>query len=413
LAKTATLLDIFEEALPIVQRRMAAALAESGHGHFRGMDASELDTLAWSYLDPILQSLRYESDHLYTFFIDFAGDRGARGGDPIEAMQQVLDLMGEIIWDEVAHRSAPELLQENLCRLTRLLSKGKNAISNIYMRQRNDVMQELRRSNLRMIEESKKKLDLLAKVSHELKTPLTSIIAYSEQLCGPELPGEVREDFTKVVFEQSLKLQQLIEDLLDFSRNQDNQSRLNLQRADLREVIDEAIGTVQMRAQQKGVKLVVSEGNSIPQIRMDAFRIQQVIWNLLTNAVKYNRENGEAVISWQRRGDNVLLAVSDTGIGISEKDLEKVFTRFHRADDPMTLLESGAGLGLDLARHFVNLHGGEIWVESRQGEGSTFTFTLPLDGPPQLDESESVKALSSGKVGSEPPGRPRGHKQPS
>ncbi len=411
MAKTASLLEIFEDSLPAVQAKMADALMESGHGHFRDMDRAELDKLAWSYLDPILQSLRYENDFLYTFFIDFAGDRGAKDGDPIEVMQQVLDLMGEFIWEEIARRSEPELLHDNLSRLSRLLNKGKNAISGIYMRQRNEVMTELRRSNLRMIEESKKKLDVLAKVSHELKTPLTSIIAYSEQLNTSELPGEVREEFTKVVYDQSLKLQQLIEDLLDFSANQDSQNRLNLQRAEMSEVVAEAIGTVQARAQKKDIKLIVRERQSLPSVRMDAFRIQQVIWNLLTNAVKYNNAGGEVEISCLRRGDNVLVEVSDTGIGINEQDLEKVFHRFHRSDNPMALMENGTGLGLDLARHFVNLHGGEIWVESRAGEGSTFSFTLPVDGPPQIDENAPEFNFDEGKTVGEPPRQSRGRKQ--
>ncbi len=413
MAKTASLLEIFEESLPAVQSKMAAALAESGHGHFHDLDRAELDKLAWSYLDPILQSLRYENDFLYTFFIDFAGDRGAKGGEPIEAMQQVLDLMGELIWDEVALRSDPELLHDNLNRLSRLLNKGKNAISGIYLRQRNELLTELRRSNLRMIEESKKKLDVLAKVSHELKTPLTSIIAYSEQLNTSQLPGEVREEFTKVVYDQSLKLQQLIEDLLDFSANQDSQNRLNLQRTELSEVIAEAIGTVQARAQKKDVKLIVRERQTLPSLRMDGFRIQQVIWNLLTNAVKYNKPGGEVEISCQRRGDNVLVEVSDTGIGIGASDLDKVFQRFHRSDNPMALMENGTGLGLDLARHYVNLHGGEIWVESVVGEGSVFSFTLPVDGPPQLDEAEPEFDFDAGKTAGEPPAPTRGPKQTS
>jgi len=410
-AKTASLLEIFETSLPRIQAGMAESLLESGHGHFRDMDRAELDKLAWSYLDPILQSLRYEDDYLYTFFIDFAGDQGASSGAPIELMQQVLDIMGELIWNEVASRSEPDALPGNLRRLSRLLSKGKNAISGIYMRQRNEVLGELRRSNLRMIEESKKKLDLLAKVSHELKTPLTSIIAYSEQLSTAALPGELREEFTKVVYEQSLKLQQLIEDLLDFSADEDSRNRLNLQRADLGEVIAEAVGTVQVRAKKKSVRLIVHDGRSLPGIRMDAFRIQQVIWNLLTNAVKYNRPGGEVSISCQRRGDDLLVSVEDTGIGIGEDDLENVFRRFHRSDDPMAMMENGTGLGLDLARHYVNLHGGEIWVESELGKGSVFSFTLPVDGPPPLDESAREPSLESGKTRGAPVEKPREHKQ--
>jgi signal transduction histidine kinase len=410
-AKTASLLEIFEKSLPRVQSRMAERLTESGHGPYLDMDRAELDKVAWSYLDPILQSLRYENDYLYTFFIDFAGDRSAGSGEPIELMQQVLDLMGELIWDEVAERSNPEDLQDNLSRLSRLLNKGKNAISGIYMRQRNNVLDELRRSNLRIIEESKKKLDILAKVSHELMTPLTSIIAYSEQLSTSVLPDEVRDDFTKVVFDQSLKLKQLIEDLLEFSANEDSQNRLNLQRADLSEVIAEAIGTVQVRAQKKDVSLIVREGQALPSVRMDAFRVQQVIWNLLTNSVKYNHPGGEVEVSCQLRGDNVLIAVADTGIGISESDLEKVFGRFHRSDDPMAVMQNGTGLGLDLARHYVNLHGGEIWVESELEKGSIFSFTLPVDGPPQFDDTSKESSLESSKTRATLPRDTREHKQ--
>ncbi|MDP6668768.1 MAG: HAMP domain-containing sensor histidine kinase, partial [Candidatus Krumholzibacteria bacterium] len=329
---------------------------------------------------------------------DFTSDRNAKSGQPIRDMQFIINLMGNLLWEVVSRESSPETLSGNLARLIMLLSKGKDAISGIYMRQRNQALEELRKANLRLMELGKRKLDLLAKVSHELKTPLTSVIAYSEQLRG-DLPKDVRAEFTEVVYDQSHKLLALIEDLMDYSRSEDQQSRLNLQRSDLKSVIEEAVSTVQSRAQEKGVQLVIDNVTGVPEIRMDSFRIQQVIWNLLTNGVKYNREGGEVLISARRRGDEIIVSVRDTGIGIALEDQERIFSRFHRSHDPMAQMETGAGLGLDLARHYVNLHGGNICVESLPGKGSTFSFTLPLEGPPEVQEEEKGKSPSHQKVG--------------
>jgi len=395
MAKTATLLRILEEKLPRIQDRMVARLRAMGQEQYRDMDDEELRQLAWSYLDPVFQAIRYDNDHLYTFFIDFTSERNASRGEPIEDMQAILDLMGNLLWDVVSRAEPAEDRAANLARLISLLSQGKNAIAGIYMRQRNQVLEELRKANLRMIEEGKQRVDLLARVSHELKTPLTSVIAYSEQLREADMPEDIRQEFIQVIYTQSLKLQQLIEDLLAFSRDEDRQTRLDLAPADVHEVIDEALATVRASADEKNIKLVVNHlCGRLPEIRMDAFRIQQVLWNLLGNAIKYNRQGGEVEICARQRGDEVVISVRDTGIGISPEDQEKIFRRFHRSDNPMALAENGTGLGLDLTRQYVNLHGGDVWVESRPGEGSTFFISLPLEGPPELPAEEKVLQVS-------------------
>jgi signal transduction histidine kinase len=389
------LLQIIEGNVDGIQDAVARRFRNSGRAVFDNFDFDGLRTLAWSHIDPIIQSLRYEDDFLFTFFLDYSSGRSAEEGLPMEDSLHTLSLVSDTIWEFGVAESAPEDLAENLSRLVSILGKGKEGIATNYMTQRDQALDELQESNDKLMEDTKRKLNFLAKVSHELKTPLTSVIAYSEQLLDEGLPGEIRSEFNRVVHDQSSKLLQLIEDLMELSKFQNDRSRLNLSWADPVTVIEEAIGTVQMRADQKEVGIGLDPPADLPRVYMDPFRIQQVVWNLLTNGVKYNESGGEVRVSAAVVDQELTLVVKDNGIGIKPENQELIFQSFHQTEDALAMVEGGAGLGLDIVRHYLGLHKGRISVESVYGEGSTFTVYLPLGGPDGLDPEEAKAQLEA------------------
>ncbi len=383
------LLQIIEGNIDGIQDAIARRFRNSGRAVFDSFDFDGLRTLAWSHIDPIIQSLRYEDDFLFTFFLDYSSGRSADEGLPMEDSLHTLSLVSDTIWEFGVAESDPEDLAENLGRLVSILGKGKEGIATNYMTQRDQALGELQESNTKLMEDTKRKLNFLAKVSHELKTPLTSVIAYSEQLMDMGLPAEIRSEFNKVVHDQSSKLLMLIEDLMELSKFQNDRSRLNLSWSNPVTVIEEAIGTVEVRATQKDITIAMDPPPDLPQVYMDPFRVQQVIWNLLTNGVKYNEPGGEVRVSAAMEDEELVLTVKDNGIGIKPKNQDAIFQSFHQTDDALAMLEGGAGLGLDIVRHYLGLHGGRISVESVYGEGSTFTVRLPLGGPENTEAEET------------------------
>lgn len=375
------LLQIIDGNAEALQEAVARRFRNSGRCAFDQFDFDGLRALAWRHIDPIVQSLRYEDDFLFTFFLDYSSERNAEQGLPIEDSLLTLNMVSETLWELIVAQSPPEALAENLTRLVSILGKGKDGIAANYMTQRDSAVDELRRSNEKLLESTKRKLEFLAKVSHELKTPLTSVIAYSEQLEDESLPLAIRTEFGHVVHEQSSKLLQLIEDLMELSRFETDHTRLNLSWSDPGAVIHEAIGTVKARADKKQVRLELDPLPALPRVYMDPFRIQQVLWNLLTNGVKYTEAGGRVRVSAWAVGEQLCVSVKDNGIGIKPENQQAIFESFHQTHEALAMLEGGVGLGLDIARHYLHLHGGRIEVESVYGEGSTFSFWIPIAGP--------------------------------
>ncbi len=375
------LLRIIDGNAEALQEAVARRFRNSGRCAFDQFDFDGLRALAWRHIDPIVQSLRYEDDFLFTFFLDYSSERNAEQGLPIEDSLLTLNMVSETLWELIVAQSPAAELAENLTRLVSILSKGKDGIAANYMTQRDSAVDELRRSNEKLLESTKRKLEFLAKVSHELKTPLTSVIAYSEQLEDESLPLAIRTEFGHVVHEQSSKLLQLIEDLMELSRFETDHTRLNLSWSDPGAVIHEAIGTVKARADKKQVRLELDPLPALPRVYMDPFRIQQVLWNLLTNGVKYTEAGGRVRVSAWAAGEELCVSVKDNGIGIKPENQQAIFDSFHQTHEALAMLEGGVGLGLDIARHYLHLHGGRIGVESVYGEGSTFSFWIPIAGP--------------------------------
>jgi len=247
--------------------------------------------------------------------------------------------------------------------------------------------------NLDLQQLDRMKSDLLANVSHELRTPLTAIQGYTEAmdegLLG-EVTGQQRDAF-KVVQRNSRRLMGMIDQLLAFSRldapealgsNEAGGPRLDLAAFDLAEVAAQVVGSVRAgHAAARDLRLEVPTGDGgLPPVWGDPGRIAQVLENLVTNAVKFSAPGGEIRVRLSRRGEEVEVAVADRGIGIPAAARAKIFERFYQADTSSTRAYGGMGLGLAIVREILAAHGREIRVESEEGKGTTFRFTLPLAG---------------------------------
>jgi signal transduction histidine kinase len=226
---------------------------------------------------------------------------------------------------------------------------------------------------------SRHKSEFLANMSHELRTPLNAIIGFSEVL-GERMFGELnekQEEYLKDIHASGQHLLSLINDILDLSKIEAGRMELELTDFHLPAALDNALTLVRERAGRRGIALHAALDDRIEYIRADERKIKQVLLNLLSNAIKFTPEGGRIDVR-AALGDGVVeVSVSDTGVGIAPEDQEAIFEEFRQVGTAAKKVE-GTGLGLALSRKFVELHGGRIWVESQVGEGSTFTFTIPV-----------------------------------
>jgi two-component system, NtrC family, sensor kinase len=224
------------------------------------------------------------------------------------------------------------------------------------------------------------KSEFLANMSHELRTPLNAIIGFSEVL-GERLFGELNEkqaEYTDDILTSGRHLLSLINEILDLSKVEAGRMELELAAFDLPLAIDNARTFVRERATKHGITLDVMVDDRLGDIVGDERKIKQILLNLLSNAVKFTPEGGRIGIRARQADGSVEVSVSDTGIGIAPEDQPKIFEEFRQVGTDYAHKKEGTGLGLTLAKKFVELHGGKIWVESEVGKGSKFTFTLPI-----------------------------------
>lgn len=226
----------------------------------------------------------------------------------------------------------------------------------------------------------KMRRDFVANVSHELRTPLSAIEGYSETLLDGALEDQsVCRDFIQVIYRHSLRLTQLVEDLLDLSKLESPDFRPELIPVSLPNLLQQVIGLVGDKAEDKEIHIDVALHEPLPTVLAEVSSMQQVLTNLLDNAIKYTPSQGRVMVSAYENGKGkIQVDVSDTGIGIEAKYLPRIFERFYRVDKARSRDLGGTGLGLSIVKHIVQLHGGEIWVESTVNQGSTFSFTLDL-----------------------------------
>jgi PAS domain S-box-containing protein len=221
--------------------------------------------------------------------------------------------------------------------------------------------------------------EFLAVLSHELRTPLNAIVGYSRLLRGGILPPDKAARGLETLERNATWLTQIVEDVLDVSRIVSGKIRLDVQPVELPVIVDNAVATSQPAADAKGVRLQTIVDPRVGPVSGDPGRLQQVVWNLVSNAVKFTPRNGRVQVRLERVNSQVDIVVSDTGIGIRADFLPHVFERFRQADAGTTRKTGGLGLGLAIVRHIVEMHGGTVDASSAgEGQGATFRVRLPL-----------------------------------
>ncbi len=218
--------------------------------------------------------------------------------------------------------------------------------------------------------------DFVSNVSHELRTPLASLKALTETLQEGALedPPAARRFLQRMDTEID-NMTQMVRELLELSRIESGKIPLNLQPVDPCGLIEAAVERMQLQAERAGIEIQNECFEPLPQVRADAERIEQVLVNLMHNAVKFTPQGGKIALGARPELGKVTFFVRDTGVGIAHKDLARIFERFYKADQSRS--GGGTGLGLSIARHTIEAHEGRIWAESEPGKGSTFYFSLP------------------------------------
>ncbi len=223
------------------------------------------------------------------------------------------------------------------------------------------------------------KSEFLSVISHELRTPLHSIKGFVDIILMGKTGqiNDLQRDFLTTVKQSTASLQRLIDDLLEFSRMEAGQIKLKPQMISIYDVVERTVEQLAPLAQEGGLTLINEVPEAIPLIEADPMRIEQVVTNLVSNAIKFTPAEGSIRIFAEEAGEQMHVTVKDTGIGIPEEEQDKIFQRFYQVDSSVTRAYRGAGLGLTICKFIVEYHHGRIWVESQVDTGSTFHFVLP------------------------------------
>ena len=244
----------------------------------------------------------------------------------------------------------------------------------------NRMNDELGRLYRQLEATSRHKSEFLANMSHELRTPLNSVIGFSEVL-RDRMFGDLnakQTQYVEVILTSGRHLLTLINDILDLSKIEAGRMELDLATFDLPLAIQNALTLVSDRAARQGITLATALDQRLGPLTADERKLKQILLNLLANAVKFTPAGGRVEVAASPSNGHVEISVTDTGIGIAEEDRDVIFEEFRQVGASEGRPREGTGLGLPLAKRFVELHGGRIWVESKAGYGSTFTFTIPL-----------------------------------
>ena len=258
--------------------------------------------------------------------------------------------------------------------VTALANQSKVAIENAHL------FLEIEEKGRQLEVANQHKSEFLANMSHELRTPLNAIIGFSEVLLE-RMFGELnekQEEYLQDIFGSGKHLLSLINDILDLSKVEAGRMELEVTTFSLPMAIDNALTLVRSRAENHGITLDMAVDERLGDFAGDERKFKQILLNLLSNAVKFTPEGGRVGVKASVVNGSVEVAVSDTGIGIPPEDQEAIFEEFRQASTEHAGKREGTGLGLTLTRKFVELHGGTIGVKSQVGQGSTFTFTLPV-----------------------------------
>ncbi|HEY6661052.1 MAG TPA: CHASE domain-containing protein, partial [Pyrinomonadaceae bacterium] len=298
-------------------------------------------------------------------------DNGLR---PESSMAVPMTVMGRLIGTiEVQSYEANVYRPEHVTAMGMAANLTAVAIENVRLL-------KLERTAREAAEESNRlKDEFLATVSHELRTPLTAILGWARLLEGGTLDDSVTHQAVETIGRNAKAQAQIVDDILDVSRIITGNLYIDLHPLEVVPVVENAINVVRQTADAKGIKIETYFDSAPVMISGDANRLQQVVWNLLSNAVKFTDSGGRVCVKVSRIGTTVEIKISDTGQGISKEFLPYVFDRFRQADSTTTRQHGGLGLGLAIARHLVEIHGGTIKAESQgEGRGASLTIKLPL-----------------------------------
>jgi len=330
--------------------------------------------------------VRVLSQALHNYFIAMPAGSGEHAFRQMQQAVRISPLSHEgrvigtlTIIEDVTERVAREdELQAQIEERSRLLSSE------------NIARREAERAN-------RLKDEFLATISHELRNPLNAILGWAHMMRVGNLNKANTERAVETIYRNAKSQTQLVADLLDVSRIISGKLRLDVRTVDLIAIVNAAIDSIRPAAEAKGIVLQTMLDPAAGPIAGDADRLQQIVWNLLTNAVKFTPKGGCIQVNLQRVNSHVEIVVSDSGVGISKEFLPYVFDRFRQADASTTRLHGGLGLGLSIVRQLVDLHGGSVSVHSEgEGKGATFTITLPFVGVISNEkESESVHPTKS------------------
>ncbi|HET6883985.1 MAG TPA: ATP-binding protein [Pirellulales bacterium] len=257
-------------------------------------------------------------------------------------------------------------------------------------RQLNKNRRSLKRSLAKMREYDRLKTEFFSNISHELRTPLTMILAPVERILDRQrehLPAAA-VNLLEMVRVNAARLLELINKLLDFSKLEAGRMQIHKSALDVNALVAELAGAARPLAEQRGVALKIESDPTLPRFAADKEKVDIVVSNLLSNAIKFTPSGGSVTIATKKNGERAVVSVSDTGIGIKPEDFDRIFERFVQVDGSSSREFSGTGLGLALAKELVELHGGEIHVESEPGRGTRFWFELPLVEPASVGNDQ-------------------------
>ena len=246
----------------------------------------------------------------------------------------------------------------------------------------------MRLENVRLTLADKAKSEFLSTMSHELRTPLNATIGFSEllKLGKAGKLNEKQDHFVDNIIKSGKHLLELISNILDISKIEAGKMELEIEKISLPGIIDDTISIINVLAEKRNVVIKTEIDPQLDFIDGDSQKIKQILLNILNNAVKFSKDEGGTItVTTRKDGDMAKISLSDTGIGIKEEDLNRLFKEFEQLDSGIIRKYGGTGLGLTISKKLVELHGGSILVESEYGVGSTFTITLPIVAIKQME----------------------------
>jgi signal transduction histidine kinase len=269
----------------------------------------------------------------------------------------------------------PMIARERLIGVLEVLNKveGKFDQSDLELLQVLSAQAALAIEQTRLYQQS----DMIAELVHELRTPLTSIGTIAYLLQRSEITADERVSLAKTVQQETLRLSNLSSSFLDLARLEAGRVGLSLREVHLQKMVEDCVEIVRPAAQEQQIEIYFNPQTQVPAVRADPNQLKQVLLNLLTNAVKYNRPFGKITISLQKNDKGFIVSVSDTGIGIPPEQSAHIFEKFFRVNNEEAASRSGTGLGLSICKRIIENHGGKIGFESVPGQGTTFTIFLP------------------------------------